>query len=137
MEELLRQIRANAQLVVDTLGPESGVSFGINPDSVAWVDGFIERQRARTYLDPSTADRLVDVLGSFLGECLIAAASGSWVRDDGDQYPWVEFPNNTRVNAFGKVRKQFDQGNEGGESIRSFYEIAVEYVATGRLNSST
>jgi hypothetical protein len=95
---------------------------------VAWVEGFIERQRVRV-----AGDGLVDVLGSYLGEAIIAAAHGGvWVRGpDGDL--GVRFDNGDIAYPFAKVSKQFDRGLEGGESILSFYTISVELLATGRL----
>jgi hypothetical protein len=70
--EQLDQIRANAALVVSQLRPLSGFDFGLDERSVAWVEGFIERQRAR-----GAADGLADVLGSYLGEAIIAAGGGA------------------------------------------------------------
>ena len=40
----------------------------------------------------------------------------------------------TMAFPFAKVRKQFDNGHEGGESILSFYDVAVDYVSKGKLN---
>jgi hypothetical protein len=40
MEE---KIKANAELVLKQLGPLSGIDFGYNAQSVAWVDGFMEK----------------------------------------------------------------------------------------------
>ena len=47
-EQTLTAIRANADLLIGELGPQSGVTpFGLNEDSVRYVEGFIERQRAQ------------------------------------------------------------------------------------------
>ena len=53
--------------------------FGLNHRSVEWAEGFLERQRLRDDFDPSG---LVDVVGSFLGECVIARVGGTWHRSD-------------------------------------------------------
>jgi hypothetical protein len=125
--EELRQIRANAALAVSQLGPLSGFDFGFDHRSVAWVEGFIERQRVR-----GAADGLVDVLGCYLGEALISAAGGAWVRGL-DGALGVRFDNGDIAYPFAGVGDQFERGLEGGESIVSFYEISVGFVATGRL----
>ena len=45
--EALRQIRANADLVVEqTRGLSDLEDFGYDEPSVEWLEGFIERQRA-------------------------------------------------------------------------------------------
>lgn len=65
-------IRANAELVLGQLGQASGLEdFGYNAESVAWLDGFIERQRVRPDLDQTAAERMSQTLGSYLGECQV------------------------------------------------------------------
>lgn len=125
--------KKDADLAISQLGPLSGLDFGMNRDSVEWVDGFIERQRSRDDFDPSQSSRLIGVLGSFLGECLIAAAGGEWRHSDAG---WsVTFPNNAKAFPFAKVEKQFANGRQAGDSILGFYDVAVRVVATGRLST--
>jgi hypothetical protein len=113
------KIRANAELVIKELGPLSGLEFGYNAESVAWVDGFIEQQRNRSDLDKNTINGLVDALGSFLGECIIRCFGGYWNNSDGE---WcVRFDKENAVYPFNKVHKQFANGQE--DSIRSFFEL--------------
>lgn len=126
-------IAHNVALTIEKLGPLSDLDFGLNEESVAWVDGYIERQRARPDFDLAEAGTLVAVLGSFLGECVAANAGGSWHQtEDGT---WcVLLPGGNQAFPFAKVRKQFQDGNEAGESIASFYRVAVDFVAKGKLN---
>lgn len=127
------EIEANIRLAIDRLGPLSDVDFGLNQESVEWVEGFIERQRTRPGFDPEQVDGLVGVLGSFLGACVAAATGGSWQWSQ--DHGWgVHLPNGSVAFPFSKVRKQFRDGLEGGESIASFYRIAVEFIATGKLH---
>ena len=51
MDKLLHQVQSNVDLVISQLGPLSGIDFGLNRESVAWIDGFIERQRSRPDFD--------------------------------------------------------------------------------------
>lgn len=130
-DEQRNLIARNVQMVIDELGPLSDVDFGLNQESVQWIDGFIERQRARTDFDPDQLGALPSVLGSFLGACLIEAAGGQWewTAENG----WgVRLANGNAAFPFAKVDKQFRNGAE--DSIASFYSVAVEVVATGQLS---
>ncbi|MGP3913478.1 hypothetical protein [Nonomuraea sp. 10N515B] len=134
-EQELQQIEANVSLAIDQLGPLSDVSFGLNPESVEWVEGFIERQRSRPDFDLERIGGLVGVLGSFLGACVIAATGGSWHKSD-DDARGVLLPEGTMAFPFAKIRKQFRDGVEAGESIVSFYRIAVDFIATGKMREA-
>ncbi|MCK2215460.1 hypothetical protein MF672_016925 [Actinomadura sp. ATCC 31491] len=131
-EQELQWIQANVELAIEQLGPLADAGFGLNRESVEWVEGFIERQRARPGFDPERVDGLVGVLGSFLGACVAAGAGGRWhCSDEGG---WgVLLPDGSTAFPFTKVRKQLRDGVEGGESIASFYRVAVDFIATGGL----
>jgi hypothetical protein len=63
----LEMIRANAEFAVQELGKVCDTPFGYDSTSVAWTEGFIQRQRGK--LDPEGG--IVNVLGSYLGEAII------------------------------------------------------------------
>jgi hypothetical protein len=116
MEE---KIRYNAELVINQMRQLSGIDFGYNAESVAWLDGYIERQRVRPETTPDIVDGLVSVFGSYLGECIIRCYGGYWENEDG---VWrVSFDRNNAAYPFTKVRKQFENG--AIDSIQSFFEI--------------
>lgn len=125
----LVMIRGNAALVLNELGPISGIDgFGYGPESIAWVDGYIERQRQRMD-DPDAVSSLVSVLGSYLGEAVINGAGGAWDVHARDEIG-VRFDNGDWCFPFSKVAKQFACGTgEGGESVLSFYNVSVGYIA--------
>ena len=126
-------IKKNAELVIGQLGPLSGIEFGLNRASVEWVEGFIERQRTREDFDPEAGSSLESVLGSFLGECIIANAGGEW--QSSDLYGWgIAFSADDWAFPFAKVEKAFRNGVEGGDSILSFYDTTVHFLATGKLS---
>lgn len=128
----LAMIRGNAALVLDELGPISGLQpFDFGPQSVAWVDGYIERQRQRMD-DPAAVASLVSVLGSYLGEAVIKAAGGAWAVHERDEIG-VRFETGDWCFPFSKVAKQFACGTAegGGESILSFYNVSVGFIAGG------
>ncbi len=117
------KLRANAALAVETLAPLSDVAgFGFNRESVAWVEGYIERQRVRPDMTDETKNGLVSVLGSFLGECLIQTYGGKWKKDEGGL--GVFFDEGNAAFPINKVRKQFDNGIDGGDSILSLFDSA-------------
>jgi hypothetical protein len=123
------KIRHNAELVVAQMRELCGFDFGYDARSVAWLDGYIERQRARPDITQETVGGLVSVLGSYLGECVIRCYGGRWEQEDGH---WrVGFDAANAVYPFAKVQKQFLNGP--GDSIRSFFEtIPVVFALDGR-----
>src|SRR5687768_11229557 len=106
MSDQIEAIRKNADLVIKQFAPLSGIDFGLNRESVEWVEGFIERQRAREDFDLNNSERLIDVLGSFLGECIIANAGGEW-RVSETHGLGVTFPDGNVSYPFSKMDKMF------------------------------
>ena len=129
--EQVRMIEANAALAIDELSSLSQRSFGFDEESVAWVEGFIERQREEIGAEASSG--LVNVLGSYLGQAIIAATGAAW-DTDGNGNLGIAFANGDMAYPFAKVGKQLAQGIEDGESILSFYNVCVEHIATGDLH---
>jgi hypothetical protein len=69
------------------------------------------------------------------GECIVVATGGDWHWSEEQQTWCVRFPNGAMAFPFAKVHKLLRDGLEGGESIVSFYDVAVNYIATGRIGS--
>jgi hypothetical protein len=136
MEKGRQAITANVQLAIEKLGPLSEIDFGLNRESVEWVEGFIERQRARPDFDPDKASGLATVLGAFLGECIAAEVGGEWRLREEDGGWGVELRENSFAFPFAKVEKQLRNGLDAGDSILGFYDTAVNTIATGRLDAS-
>jgi hypothetical protein len=138
MDDHINQIKEKASLVISECGPLSDVpEFGLNRDSLVWVEDYIERLKDQPEFDGSAVSNLIEVFGSFLGECLIAAAGGEWHWSETEQGWGVSFRNNTQAFPFVKVHKLFANGLEAGDSIVSFYDIAVEYLVTGKLSDGS
>jgi hypothetical protein len=126
--EQLSTIAANVKSVQDRLGPISGVDFNFTPESVKWLDGYIERTRSKLP-DPSG---LVQVLGSYLGETMRRNYGCTWIGTEGQvalqcEAEFIVFP-------FNKVSKQFANGS--GDSIFSFYETAGILLAEHRTKNA-
>lgn len=126
-------IAANVQMAMESFSDLTDFEFGLDQRSVEWVEGFVERQRSRPDFDLAAAGGLVSVIGSYLGECVATATGGTWQQDE--QHGWgIKLPNNTWCFPLAKTRKQFAEGVESGESIASFYRVAVDHLATNPLN---
>jgi len=132
IDEYLKNIRKHAQLVIQQLGPVSGVEFGFNKESVKWVEGYIERCRDRG-VDEKDEEGLVNTLGSFLGECIVANTASEWRWFEQQQMIGVALAQGGGAFPFAKVRKQFRNGLKGGDAIYSFYDIVVNVQAKGLL----
>ncbi|MFZ2444834.1 MAG: hypothetical protein WAW37_00610 [Syntrophobacteraceae bacterium] len=125
-EETISKLRANAEFVIKQLKPLSGIDFGYNDESVAWLDGYINDLR-KDALPKETLVPLVGVLGSFLGECVIHRFGGTWQYVDGRFA--VAFDDLNMVFPLTKVEKQFQDGPE--ESVLSFFtNIPLIYSRT-------
>lgn len=133
MIETRKNIRANSDLVVQHLGPHSGIVFGLNRASVAWLDGFIERQRQRPDLDDRLRAALINQLGSFLGECIVANTKGEWAWIESQKTVGVQFPGGNCVFPFNKVSKQVDNGRAGGDSIVGLFDSVLVMISAGKL----
>ena len=131
MNDQYESIKKNAGLVIKQFAPLSGIEFGLNRDSVEWVEGFIERQRAREDFDLNKSARLIDVLGSF-GECIIANTGGEWLASE-TYGLGVTFPDGSVCYPFNKMGKMFRDGLAGGDTILSFYDTTVNFIAKGRF----
>ncbi len=132
IQEGLLRLPELAALAVERLGPHSDVEFGLNRDSVAWVEGYIERERERRGPE-GEVDGTVNVLGAFLGECIRAAAAADWLWDEFQQDWGLALAAGGRVFPMGKVYRQYHSGLASGESILSFYDVVVDFLAKGKL----
>lgn len=79
------KIRKSAQLVINSFSQlgELKPQFGYNRESVEWLDGFIERKRSRRNISFDGPAKLVQVLDSYLGECVIHTYGGTWKEQEG------------------------------------------------------
>ncbi|HEX8476527.1 MAG TPA: hypothetical protein VF666_21195 [Pyrinomonadaceae bacterium] len=108
-----------AALLISTLSKDGVVNLGYDNESVEWVDGFVERQRLRE--DENLAGGLTNIIGAYLGECIIHNYGGEWrsEADEGGETWGVFFDDGNAAFPFAKVHKQFLNGAE--DSIYSFY----------------
>jgi hypothetical protein len=113
---VLAHIRANAELVVTVARKELGKDITYDQAGVEWLDGYIMRQHEQG--DPAKLAKLAQILGSFLGECIVRSHGGHWARDEGT---WaIRFDERNAAFPFAKVQKHLNNG--GGDSVLSFYK---------------
>jgi hypothetical protein len=121
-------IQANADLAVSTARERMGIDLTFDRAGVEWLDGHLNRLRG--HLSPSAQAGVVNVMGSFLGECMVRMHRGVWVEKPGSGWV-VEVRRRYQVaaNVFSKVEKQL-AGAEG-ESVLSLFEITPLVAETG------
>ena len=131
-ESQISSLRANAELAIAEFRKLRGGDFGLDRGSVAWMEGYIERMRRS---DSAASDGLISVIGSYLGEAILAAAGGVWAKHEGGDLG-IKFACGDWCFPFAKVAKQFGGGLASGDSILSFYDVSVGYIAQGKLREA-
>jgi hypothetical protein len=106
------QIKQNAQWVIQNFGPESGLAkFGYDADSVGYLDTFIERQGASFRSSEQSTNKIVSLLGAFLGEAIIATYGGAWNQTaDGLALEIKSGSQHHILQPFDKVHKRLING---------------------------
>lgn len=117
-------IEANANLVAETMSDAAGFALARDERSLAYVDGFIGRQR-EGWLAAGQTDQYVSILGSFAGAVVIEQHDGTWVQDEGGIA--VEIRPGFRVFPMNKVRKQIENGED--DSILSWFQTIGPMLA--------
>ena len=135
MDELADPIKQKARLAVESFSPLSEIDFGLNEESVEWVEGYVERMRKRADFNDGSWNGLIDTIGAFLGECILARTGGAWEMSD-DRRCCIRFPTGECAFPMTKVAKQFADGLVGGKSISNIYNVCVEFAANGGLTRS-
>lgn len=116
----LDALRGNADLAVAKFAQLSNLaSFGYDHASVDWVDGYLSRMHEAPSITDDVRHGLVNVVGSFLGECIIRNYGGAWQELDGRLA--VVLSEENAVFPFAKIQKQLENGRE--DSILSLFEV--------------
>lgn len=128
-EELIQE---NAKLAVERLAPISGLGerFGYNLESVEWLEGYVERLRKDPKCGPDPAPPLISVLGSYPGQCIIEIYGGEWRLNE--ELGWdILLKEGNMAFPFNKLRKLFENGVEGGDSVHSFVSVIGDFQKEG------
>lgn len=122
------QIKRNSQRVVEWFGTASGLeSFGCNDASIAYIDGFLSRQAATLTQDDKTTERVVNLIGSFVGQCVVTVYNGRWVADGTGVHVEIKSGQWTReLQPFEKVSRRLRMGES--ESLLPYYRDVMATV---------
>ncbi|MFI4862281.1 MAG: hypothetical protein ACIAXF_16575 [Phycisphaerales bacterium JB063] len=122
------QITKNAQWVIDNFGPESGLShFGYDAQSVAYLDTFLDNQGESFRANEQSADRIVSLLGAFVGEAIVATYGGDWQQSETSLSIAIETSGQIQiVQPFHKVHKRLMNGQQ--DSLHFYYATFLPQV---------
>ncbi len=126
-------IKQNAELILRTCEPLVDFEFSYDEKSVAWLEGYIERLRARGAFEESF-EKFASIFGCYLGEAIIRTYGGRWNEDE--KYPLhVLFEGGVRVFPFAKVSKQMRNGLDAGDSILGFFRTIPQALKVEQMAS--
>jgi hypothetical protein len=124
----LQQIKANAALVAEKFGKQSGIEpFFNTPESVAYLDDFLERQAKIVKASEESVNRFVSLLGAYLGECILATYGGEW--HESPQGLSIVIHSKGQFNLiqpFHKVYKRIANGKE--DSLACYFSEFIPHV---------
>lgn len=131
------QIQKNAQWVIDNFGPQSGLpQFGYDAQSVAYLDTFIDRQGESFRASEQSSDRIVSLLGAFVGEAIIATYGGEWQQGDDGLSIVVQSGGQVHfVRPFHKVHKRLTNGQE--DSLHFYFSTFLPQAFAQRQTSGS
>ena len=113
----LKTIEENAKLVINGVGRMCGVQLDYDEQSVEWLDGYIERNCKD--FDEETVEKMTNILGSFLGECIRRNFGGEWKMSESGF--GIMFNGQNAVYPFAKTEKHLRNGSE--DSIVGLYKM--------------
>ncbi len=119
---MITGIQHLARHFVRSVQSETGIELDYNHVAIKWLDGYIENIRTH-YTAETVPAGLVQSVGAFVGECIIATYGGHWGHDRESDEWGVAVPVNggdVWLYPFNKVYKHFAAGHE--HSIGLFFE---------------
>ncbi len=127
-EAIIKVIRNNAATVVKTFSAQNqGSAFGLTARSIAALDQYLERTVNASTSD-ATKEKLMNMIGSFLGECIVAKYGAKWVISP-DGKPHLELkPAKTLhlLDPFGEVAKRIQNGSE--DNLEVYFAQLIPHV---------
>jgi hypothetical protein len=105
-------------------------NFGFDRQSVAYLDAFIDRQTKPARRDESLRAQFVSLLGSYLGEAILATYGGEWVELDGGLVIHIQRGDEViMLQPFGKVHDRIMNGNE--DNIEFYFAEFIPKTLAG------
>lgn len=122
-ENYREAIDAYNDIVINKLGPKLNVQLGYNDESIAWLDGFLQRYHVSR--GDQDAGKLADMLGAFYGEALIRKYGGEWLVAEGGEAV-IQLQGDLTMFPLSAVRKQMKNGAE--DSVAHMYHFTGEML---------
>ena len=125
MEE---NIHKNAELVIKQMKELLDVTLKYDEDSVRWLDDYVAGIRAS--LDRDVKDNLINVLGSFFGECIRHSYGGAWKQTENG---WaISFDDKNAVFPFSKMSKHFEREGESILGLSTSIPVVFKEILQGK-----
>jgi len=124
-EEVAAVCREWAEQFIKLIAERLEVSLGYERDSLVWVENYIERNR-QTFAQMSSIEGTVNLIGAFLGECLIQRYGGHWCEHNRQWGIALAGEKSYYAFPFAKVEKQIREGL--GDSVVSFYDVTNDLL---------
>lgn len=115
--EKLESIKINSKKTIEMFLQSHNIELKYDKESVQFIDNFIENSGRKFSEDQQF--QLVNILGSFFGDCIRENYGGKWELVDG--YMGVRLESDDVMFPFRKMQKQLDGGE--GDTIFGFYEM--------------
>jgi hypothetical protein len=119
--EQLHQLCEAAELTRSIIQENAQITLHYDRDSVHWLAGYIDRMRVNT--PPEDWSCMTNVMGAFLGECIIRNIGGEWALHH--HVACVRFDDQHAVFPFTTVIGQFEHGSAAGDSILGTYDSTL------------
>jgi hypothetical protein len=117
----MSDMRVLAEETVAHLREQGVADLAFDEGAIAWIDGYIERQRvhnAARVTDEEFRQGLSNSLGAVVGECIMATYGGTWRATE---HGWaVAFDEKNAAFPCTKVYKQLTNGS--GDSVLAFFQ---------------
>ena len=118
-ESLSEVLQGNAEVFCSVVEDRYGMAMTRDRDGVVQLEGFLNTRRED--MDASALTGLVDLAGSFLGECIRHVHGGAWF--DGPGHPHVELKAGGLADPFWMVESHL--------RYRAAYSVTVLFDAIG------
>jgi hypothetical protein len=110
---------------------ELGIDVRHDRDTVAWIDGYILKNRTR--LTEQRMTYLSAVFAAFVGECMIDNFGCTWRWVEEFEQCGVHHPIVGTAFVFSKMNKHF---TEDGESILTLYDFMASRIGAGESGAT-
>lgn len=132
--DIARKARSGAARFIGVVRQLHGVELHYDRESVAWLSAHISSSRARWQreIDRDTYQGMRELMGCYLGECLVHVHGGRWVDFDGAAVE-IKDPDGELHFAFpfSKVARHCAEG--AAEDVLAFFD-AIPLLSTDESN---